>query len=97
MGQAKAKQYNVPCMNDAAADTPPVSHLWDYTNMGYDLVTFSGGKAMRGLKCAGCSSARRFPANALLNNSPYEDNLFTALQQRARRNYWDGEGLNLSR
>ncbi|HKV80456.1 MAG TPA: hypothetical protein VJP02_20065, partial [Candidatus Sulfotelmatobacter sp.] len=30
-----AKQYNVPCMNDAAADTPPVSHLWDYTNMGY--------------------------------------------------------------
>src|SRR6202050_4128512 len=39
------KQYNIPCMNDAAADTPPVSHLWDYTNMGYDLVTFSGGKA----------------------------------------------------
>src|SRR3984893_13476635 len=37
-----AKEYNLPCMNDAAADTPPVSHLWDYTNMGYDLVTFSG-------------------------------------------------------
>ena len=34
-----AKQYNLPCMNDAAADTPPVSHLWDYTVMGYDLVT----------------------------------------------------------
>src|SRR5579871_920525 len=48
-----AKQYKVPCMNDAAADTPPVSHLWDYTNMGYDLVTFSGGKAMRGPQCAG--------------------------------------------
>src|ERR1700681_4441497 len=42
-----AKQYNVPCMNDAAADTPPVSHLWDYTNLGYDLVTFSGGTAIR--------------------------------------------------
>jgi L-seryl-tRNA(Ser) seleniumtransferase len=42
------KQYNVPCMNDAAADTPPVSHLWDYANMGYDLITFSGGKAIRG-------------------------------------------------
>src|SRR5438270_13837807 len=27
------KQYNIPCMNDAAADTPPVSHLWDYANM----------------------------------------------------------------
>src|SRR6202795_3698182 len=24
-----ARQYNLPCMNDAAADTPPVSHLWD--------------------------------------------------------------------
>src|SRR5271165_1930327 len=27
-----AKEYKLPCMNDAAADTPPVSHLWDYTN-----------------------------------------------------------------
>ena len=71
-----AKQYNVPCMNDAAADTPPVSHLWDYTNMGYDLVTFSGGKAMRGPQCAGLLIGRRdLVANALLNNSPHEDTL----------------------
>jgi uncharacterized pyridoxal phosphate-dependent enzyme len=71
-----AKQYNVPCMNDAAADTPPVSHLWDYTNMGYDLVTFSGGKAMRGPQCAGLLIGRKdLVANALLNNSPHEDTL----------------------
>jgi uncharacterized pyridoxal phosphate-dependent enzyme len=71
-----AKQYNIPCMNDAAADTPPVSHLWDYTNMGYDLVTFSGGKAIRGPQCAGLLIGRtEMVANALLNNSPHEDTL----------------------
>ena len=71
-----AKQYNVPCMNDAAADTPPVSHLWDYTSMGYDLVTFSGGKAMRGPQCAGLLVGRKdLVAYALLNNSPHEDTI----------------------
>src|SRR6266404_3908141 len=71
-----AKEYKLPCMNDAAADTPPVSHLWDYANMGYDLVTFSGGKAMRGPQCAGLLIGRKdLVANALLNNSPHEDTL----------------------
>lgn len=71
-----AKEFNVPCMNDAAADTPPVSHLWDYANMGFDLITFSGGKAIRGPQCAGMLIGRKeMVANALLNNSPHEDTI----------------------
>jgi len=71
-----AKQYNQPTMIDAAADTPPVSHLWDYAQMGYDMITFSGGKAMRGPQCAGLLIGRKeMVHNALLNNSPYEDTL----------------------
>ncbi len=71
-----AKQANIPAMIDAAADTPPVSHLWDYANMGYDLITFSGGKAIRGPQCAGLLLGRKDLVNyALLNNSPYEDTL----------------------
>ncbi len=71
-----AKEYKLPCFNDAAADTPPISHLWDYTNMGYDLVSFSGGKAIRGPQCAGLLIGRKdLIRYALLNNSPYEDTL----------------------
>src|SRR5690349_13126012 len=71
-----AKQYNIPCMNDAAADTPPVSHLWDYAHLGYDLITFSGGKAIRGPQCAGLLIGRKdLVSYALLNNSPHEDTI----------------------
>jgi L-seryl-tRNA(Ser) seleniumtransferase len=36
-----AKENGIACFIDAAADTPPVSHLWDYANMGYDLIAFT--------------------------------------------------------
>ncbi len=70
------KNLNIPTFIDAAADTPPVSHLWDYANMGYDLIAFSGGKAIRGPQCAGLLIGRKdLVAYALLNNSPHEDTI----------------------
>lgn len=70
------KEYNVPTFIDAAADTPPVSHLWDYAHMGYDLIAFSGGKAIRGPQCAGLLIGRKdLVSYALLNNSPHEDTI----------------------
>lgn len=71
-----ARQHNVPCFNDAAADTPPVSRLWEYTQMGYDLVTFSGGKDIRGPQAAGLLLGREDLIRcALLNMSPQEDTI----------------------
>jgi L-seryl-tRNA(Ser) seleniumtransferase len=70
------KEYKVPTFIDAAADTPPVSHLWDYATMGYDLIAFSGGKAIRGPQCAGLLVGRKdLVSYALLNNSPHEDTI----------------------
>jgi len=70
------KENKIPCFNDAAADTPPVSHLWEYAHIGYDLIAFSGGKAIRGPQCAGLLIGRKdLVAYALLNNSPHEDTL----------------------
>jgi len=82
-GQIKVEQWvklahenQIPAFIDAAADTPPVSHLWDYANMGYDLICFSGGKAIRGPQCAGMLIGKKeLVVNALLNNSPHEDTL----------------------
>jgi len=48
-----AKKNNIPTFNDAAADVPPVENLWKYTDMGFDLVAFSGGKGLRGPQSAG--------------------------------------------
>jgi len=72
--QKLAAAASIPSFIDAAADTPPVSHLWDYANMGYDLIAFSGGKAMRGPQCSGLLIGKADLVHfALLNNSPYED------------------------
>src|SRR5215470_16091126 len=66
-----AHQHGVPCFNDAAADVPPISNLWKYTQMGFDLVTFSGGKGIRGPQCTGLLLGRKNLIDAAKkNNSP---------------------------
>ena len=69
-----AHKHGVPCFNDAAADVPPISNLWNYTQMGFDLVTFSGGKGLRGPQCTGLLLGRKELIDAAkLNNSPYSN------------------------
>jgi L-seryl-tRNA(Ser) seleniumtransferase len=69
-----AHKHNVPCLNDAAADVPPISNLWNYTQMGFDMVAFSGGKGMRGPQNAGLLLGRKdLIAAAVQNNSPNSD------------------------
>src|SRR5438445_3524244 len=66
-----AHQHGVPCFNDAAADVPPISNLWNYTQMGFDLVTFSGCKGLRGPQCTGLLLGRKDLIDAARkNNSP---------------------------
>lgn len=43
-----ARGLKVPTLLDAAADVPPLDRLAGYNRMGFDLVAFSGGKAIRG-------------------------------------------------
>src|SRR3989475_12381764 len=44
--------------------------------MGYDMIAFSGGKALRGPQCAGLLGGKKdLVAYALLNNSPHEDTI----------------------
>ncbi|MGH9517675.1 MAG: selenocysteine synthase [Terriglobales bacterium] len=66
-----AHDYEIPCLLDAAADMPPISNLWKYTGMGFDLVTFSGGKGMRGPQNAGLLLGRKILTDlAHQNNNP---------------------------
>ena len=50
---ALGKKHNIPTFIDCAADVPPVSNLFRFTKMGFDLVAFSGGKGIRGPQSAG--------------------------------------------
>jgi L-seryl-tRNA(Ser) seleniumtransferase len=69
-----AHEHGVPCHLDAAADMPPIENLWKYTGMGFDLVSFSGGKGIRGPQNAGLLLGRKDLIElAALNDNPNSD------------------------
>ncbi len=71
---AAGKRAGIPVFNDAAAELPPASNLWDLAKQGFDLVGFSGGKGMRGPQSTGLLLGRKdLIEAALLNNNPNED------------------------
>lgn len=68
---ALARKHNLPATIDIAANIPPVSNVWKFNDMGYDLVALSGGKAIRGPQSAGILMGRKdLIAAARLSSSP---------------------------
>jgi len=67
---ALGKKHRIPTLNDCAADVPPVENLWKYTQMGFDLVCFSGGKGLRGPQSAGLLLGSKDLIAAARKNAP---------------------------
>lgn len=68
---AIAHSRDLPVVVDAAVMLPPASSLTTYIEQGADMVTFSGGKGLRGPQSTGilCGRADLIEA-ARLNNAP---------------------------
>jgi seryl-tRNA(Sec) selenium transferase len=73
---AIARAHNIYTFNDASADVPPKERLWEYPAVGFDMVTFSGGKDICGPQASGILIGREeLIRYALLNMSPQEDRI----------------------
>jgi L-seryl-tRNA(Ser) seleniumtransferase len=73
---AIAKAHNIYTFNDASADVPPKERLWEYPAVGFDMVTFSGGKDICGPQASGILIGKQeLIRYALLNMSPQEDRI----------------------
>jgi uncharacterized pyridoxal phosphate-dependent enzyme len=69
-----AQKHGIPSFNDCAADVPPVENLWKYTDMGFDLVCFSGGKGLRGPQSAGLLLGKKKYIDAARLHAPPRGN-----------------------
>jgi len=68
------KKHAIPTFNDCAGDAPPAENLSKFTKMGFDLVTFSGGKGLRGPQSAGLLlGGKDLIKAARLNGPPNSD------------------------
>ncbi len=73
---AAGKKAKVPVFNDAAAELPPHDNLWKIVDEGFDLVSFSGGKGLRGPQASGLLvGSKELVEAAALNNNPYSDTI----------------------
>ncbi|MGC2402821.1 MAG: aminotransferase class V-fold PLP-dependent enzyme, partial [Acidobacteriaceae bacterium] len=73
---AIARAHNIYTFNDASADVPPKERLWEYPAVGFDMVTFSGGKDICGPQASGILIGREeLIRYSLLNMSPQEDRI----------------------
>ncbi|MDA2925391.1 aminotransferase class V-fold PLP-dependent enzyme [Acidobacteria bacterium AH-259-L09] len=83
VGQIKAAEFaqlgqkhGVPTFIDGAADVPPVENLSKFLRLGYDLVTFSGGKGILGPQSAGLLLGRKDLIKAArLNTLPHANTI----------------------
>ena len=55
---ALGRKTGVPVLVDAAGELPPLSRLTRYTELGADLVNFSGGKNICGPSSSGMAQYR---------------------------------------
>jgi D-glucosaminate-6-phosphate ammonia-lyase len=56
---ARCRQRGLPLIVDAAGQLPPAANLRRFIDAGADLVTFSGGKGLRGPQSSGILAGRR--------------------------------------
>lgn len=77
----RAHARGVPVIVDAAAQIPPVSNLWHYTQeLGADLAIFSGGKNLAGPQNSGLAVGKASIVRAMRLNGPPHQRIGRAMK-----------------